>query len=93
LLMEDENYLLDFMSRLELTDDMIESVVKITQLDNISSRQEKILNDLVTMVNNKGLKFRLASLLGLKTLLQQMLNDQGSYCYLLDSKYGTVDIL
>lgn len=93
LLMEDEAYMLDFMGRLELTDEMIESVVKIAQLDNISVEQEKILSDLVMMVSDKGLKFRLASLLGLKSQLQQMLNDQGTYYYLLDSKYGTLDIL
>lgn len=93
LLLEDEGYLLHFMSRLELSDEMIENVVKITQLDNISNKQENILNDLVMMASDRGLKFRLASLLGLKNQLQQMLNDQGSYCYLMDSKYGTVDIL
>lgn len=93
LMQEDENYLLDFMSRLELTDAMIENVVKITQLETISPKQERMLNDLVLMVNDRGLKFRLASLLGLKAQLQQMLNDQGSYCYLLDSKYGKVDAL
>lgn len=93
LMLEDEGYLLDFMSRFELSDDMIENIVKITQLDNVTSKQERILNDFVMMVSDKGQQFRLASLLGLKGLLQQMLNDQGSYCYLLDSKYGTVDIL
>jgi hypothetical protein len=56
-------------------------------------KQENILNQLISMVNDKGLAFRLASLLGLKQQLQKMLNDQGTYCYLLDSKYGTVDIL
>lgn len=93
ILLEDESYLIDFMSRLELSDDLIENVVKIAQLDSISAKQERILNDLVMMVSDKGLKFRLASLLGLKGQLQQMLNDQGTYYYLLDSKYGTVDIL
>lgn len=93
ILLEDEGYLMDFMSRLELNDEMIENVVKIAQLESISVKQEKILNDLVSMVNDKGLKFRLASVLGLKGQLQQMLNDQGTYYYLLDSKYGTVDIL
>lgn len=93
LLLEDENYLQDYTSRLELTDDIIESVVKIKQLDKISAKQEKILNDLITMVGDRGLKFRLASHLGLKPQLKEMLNLQGTYYYLLDSKYGTVDIL
>lgn len=93
LVLEDEGYLLDFMSRLELTDDMIENVVKITKLDKISIKREKFFNDLVMMVSDCRLKFRLASLLGLKGLWQPMLNDPGSYCYLLDSKYGTVDVL
>lgn len=93
LLLEDEGYLLDYIARLHLSDEMIESIVKIIQLDNVTSKQEKILNDLMTMVNDKGLKFRLASLLGLKSHLQAMINDQGTYYYLLDSKYGSVDIL
>lgn len=93
LLLEDEGYLLDFMTRLNLTDEMIDNVIKITQLDNISIKQEKILHDLIMMVGDQGLKFRLASLLGLKSVLHQMLNDQGTYYYLLDSKYGTVDVL
>lgn len=93
LLLEDEGYLLDYIARLHLSDEMIESIVKIIHLDSITPKQEKILNDLMTMVNDKGLKFRLASLLGLKSHLQSMLNDQGTYYYLLDSKYGTADIL
>lgn len=93
LLLEDENYLSDFMSRLELTDELVENIVKIIQLDKISMKQEKILTELVMMVSDQGLKFRLASLLGLKASLQQMLNDTGTYYYLLDSKYGTFDIL
>ena len=71
---------------------MIETIVKLTQLESITSKQEKVLHDLVMMVRDCGLKFKLASLLGLKGMLQQMLNDEQSYYYLLDSKYGNVDI-
>lgn len=88
----DASYLLEFIGRLSLTDAMIETIVKLTQLESISSKQEKVLHDLVMMVRDCGLKFKLASLLGLKGMLQQMLNDEQSYYYLLDSKYGNVDI-
>ncbi|CRL01871.1 CLUMA_CG015712, isoform A [Clunio marinus] len=93
LMLEDESFLNEFMARNDLTDEIIENVVKMTQLTRITPKQEKIFNDLVRMVADCGLKYRLASLLGLKSQLQQMLNDQGTYCYLLDTKYGTVDIL
>ena len=43
LLLEDDAYLHEYMSRCDLSDQMIENVVKITQLDNISAKQEKIL--------------------------------------------------
>jgi len=48
--------------------------------------------ELVMMVSEKGLQFRLASMLGLKSLQKRIINEQG-YFYLLDSKYGTLDIL
>jgi hypothetical protein len=92
LLLEDENYLEDYTARLELTDEMIEKVIKMRQMDKISEKQEVLLGNLVNLVNDKGLKFRLASLLGLKSHLKQMLNDH-AYYYLIDSKYGSVDIL
>lgn len=92
LLSEDENYLQEFSSRLEITDEIIENVVKMRHLEKISNKEEKLLGDLVENVSERGLKFRLASLLGLKSHLKRMLNDKSSYYYLLDSKYGSVDI-
>ena len=90
---EDENFLQEYLSRLELTDEMIENIVKMKQTDKITIKQEKMLGDLVNQVSEQGLKFRLASLLGLKFHLKKMLNDQATYYYLIDSKYGSIDIL
>jgi spatacsin len=92
MIVKDEAFFVDFVSRIEMSDAMIENVVKLTQLETISKKQEKILHDLVLMVSGCGLKFKLASLLGLKGLLQQLINDEQSYHYLLDTKYGSVDI-
>lgn len=88
----DASYILDYIGRFNLTDSMIENLVKLAQLESIENKQEKVLHDLVMMVKNCDLKFKLASLLGLKGILQQMLNDEQSYYYLLDTKYGNVDI-
>lgn len=93
LIVGDESYLLEFIGRIDLTDAMIENVIKLTQFESITKKQEKVLHDLVMMTRDVGLKFRLASLLGLKGLLQQLLNDEQTYHYLLDSKYGSVEIL
>lgn len=87
-----QTYLSDYIRIFDLTDEMIENLVKLAQLESIENKQEKILHDLVMRIKNCDLKFKLASLLGLKDILQQMLNDEQTYYYLLDSKYGNVDI-
>lgn len=88
----DAAYLFDYIERFEITDAMIENLVKLAQMESIEKKQEKILHDLVMMVRNSDIKFKLASLLGLKGILQNMLNDEQSYYYLLDTKYGNVEI-
>lgn len=88
----DSAYLQDFVDRNDITDAMIETIVKLAQCEVITLKEEKVLQEIVTMVRDVGLKFKLASLLGLKALLQQMVNDEDIYYYLVDSKYGTVDI-
>lgn len=88
----DAAYLLEYIGRFDLTDGMIENLVKLAQMETIQKKQEKVLHDLVMMVRNCDLKFKLGSMLGLKGILQKMLNDEQSYYYLLDTKYGNVNI-
>lgn len=92
LISGEEQYLQDFTARMSLTDLMIENILKLAKSEPFLNKREKILNDLCLMVRDVGLKFRLASLVGAKGLLQQLLNDEQSFHYILDSKYGTVDI-
>ncbi|XP_070496072.1 spatacsin [Chironomus tepperi] len=92
IIAEDEQFLHDFVGRLDLTDRMIEKVIKLAQFDKISDKNAKILQELCMMVRDVGVKFNLASLFGCKTFMNRLLNDEQSYYYLLDSNYGSKDI-
>lgn len=92
ILADNDQYLNDFFARLELNDTMIEKIIKTAQFETISTKQERILQELCLMISDVGLKFRSASMIGFKSLLQQLLNDDQTYHYLLDSKYGNVDL-
>jgi spatacsin len=92
IIAEDEQYLHDFVGRLDLTDRMIEKIIKLSQFESISDKNEKTLQELCLMVQDVGVKYNLASLLGCKTFLNQLLNDEQSYHYLIDSNYGSKDI-
>jgi len=88
----DEQYVHDFVGRLDLTDEMIKKIVQLSQFEAISKKQEKTLQELCLMVRDVGVKFHLASLLGCKIFMNQLLNDEQSYNYLVDSNYGNKDI-
>ncbi|KAL7034999.1 hypothetical protein ACKWTF_008207 [Chironomus riparius] len=92
IIAQDEQFVHDFVGRLDLTDRMIEKVIRLSQFELISDKTEKALQELCLMVQDVGLKYNLASLLGCKTFLNQLLNDEQSYHYLIDSNYGSKDI-
>ncbi|XP_053690600.1 spatacsin [Sabethes cyaneus] len=84
----DAQYLEDYLDRMPLTDGMVENLVKTFQLEpSITPAMERSIAELVDMVESVTLKYRLASLLGLKRTLQELIN-QNSLYYLKDRDYG-----
>ncbi|XP_055544152.1 uncharacterized protein LOC129729540 [Wyeomyia smithii] len=82
------HYLEDFLDRMPLTDGMVENLVKTFQLEPcITPEMERSIAGLVEMVESVTLKYRLASLLGLKRTLHELIN-QNSLYYLKDCDYG-----
>nr|XP_029720124.1 spatacsin-like [Aedes albopictus] len=82
------NYLEDYLDRLPLTDEMIEALVKKFQQEpRVTPEMERAIAGLVDLVESVTLKYRLASLLGLKRTINELIN-QNSFYYLKDSDYG-----
>ncbi|XP_055596606.1 uncharacterized protein LOC129746759 [Uranotaenia lowii] len=82
------NYLEDFLDRMTLTDGMIENLVKIFQQEpTVTPDMERSIATLVDRVRLVTLKYRLASLLGLKRTLHELINGNSFY-YLKDCDYG-----
>ncbi|XP_058453189.1 spatacsin [Malaya genurostris] len=81
-------YLEDYLDRMPLTDVMIEHLVKTFQLEPcVTLEMERAVAALVELVESVTLKYRLASLLGLKRTLHELINENSLY-YLKDCDYG-----
>ncbi|XP_055638313.1 uncharacterized protein LOC129776604 [Toxorhynchites rutilus septentrionalis] len=81
-------YLEEYLDRMPLTDRMIESLVKTFQMESsVTPEMERAVADLVQMVDAATLKYQLASLLGLKRTLNELINGNSFY-YLKDCDYG-----
>uniref|UniRef100_A0A1Q3FGT2 Spatacsin C-terminal domain-containing protein n=1 Tax=Culex tarsalis TaxID=7177 RepID=A0A1Q3FGT2_CULTA len=81
-------YLDDYLDRMPLTDEMVESLVKTFQLEpSVTPEMERAIAALVEMVDTVTLKYRLASLLGLKRTIHELINENSFY-YLKDCDYG-----
>lgn len=81
-------YLEDFLDRMPLTDEMVEALVrKFQQEPHITPEMERAIAGLVDLVESVTLKYRLASLLGLKRTINELIN-QNSFYYLKDCDYG-----
>uniref|UniRef100_A0A8D8NAD8 Spatacsin n=1 Tax=Culex pipiens TaxID=7175 RepID=A0A8D8NAD8_CULPI len=81
-------YLEDYLDRMPLTDEMVESLVKTFQLEPcVTPEMERAIATLVEMVETVTLKYRLASLLGLKRTVHELINENSFY-YLKDCDYG-----
>lgn len=76
---------------MELTDDMIEHLVKTYlqyQLSNaITSKIEKSISTVIEMVQSVTLRYKLASLVGDKRIIASLINGDCLY-YLKDTDYG-----
>lgn len=87
-----EKYLLDFRERMELTESMIEAMVKKFQHQtNVTQSMERCIAKLVDLVQTVTLRYKLASLLGLKRCIANLINDESLY-YLKDTNYGRHEI-
>ncbi|EDO63575.1 AGAP008242-PA, partial [Anopheles gambiae str. PEST] len=81
-------YLEDYLDRLPLTDGMIETLVKLFQLEpSLTPRMEQAIGTFIDRIHSVTLKYRLASLLGLKKTIHGLING-GAVYYLKDTNYG-----
>uniref|UniRef100_A0A182K7V8 Spatacsin_C domain-containing protein n=1 Tax=Anopheles christyi TaxID=43041 RepID=A0A182K7V8_9DIPT len=85
-------YLEDYLDRLPLTDGMIETLVKLFQLEPyLTPRMEHAIGTFIDRLRSVTLKYRLASLLGLKKTIHGLING-GAVYYLKDTNYGKNDV-
>lgn len=91
IVLERKTYLYEFQCQMNITDAIIENVVKGFQLyavNNKTNRQmEENLCALVEQVQSIALKYKLASLLNMKATVMSLLNEETVY-YLKDTNYG-----
>ncbi|XP_052864582.1 uncharacterized protein LOC128271180 [Anopheles cruzii] len=84
-------YVEDYLERLSLTDPMIETLVKMFQLEpQITPTMEQAIGTFIERIQSVTLKYRLASLLGLKKTIHALING-GAVYYLKDTNYGKND--
>uniref|UniRef100_A0A182R562 Spatacsin_C domain-containing protein n=1 Tax=Anopheles funestus TaxID=62324 RepID=A0A182R562_ANOFN len=85
-------YLEDYLDRLPLTDGMIETLVKLFQLEpSLTPRMEQAIGTFIDRIQSVTLKYRLSSLLGLKKTIHGLING-GAVYYLKDTNYGKNDV-
>ncbi|XP_068146552.1 spatacsin [Drosophila tropicalis] len=87
------NYLKEYLCHQVINDDIIEQAVKGYLLQSsqgaVLSRQqeEQSFGQLVNLIKSVTLKYKLASMLGLKTIVMSLINDSTVY-YLRDTNFG-----
>ena len=59
---------------------------------NVTSKMEQQIATLIEMIDSVTLRYKLASLLGLKNILANLINEPSNY-YLKDTDYGRNEIL
>lgn len=78
---------------MELTDDMIEHLVKNFQSQwNVTLKMEKAISTIVELSQSVTLRYKLASLLSDKRIIANLINGDCLY-YLKDANYGHNEIL
>lgn len=93
-----DEYIVDYCARMELTEDMIELIVKsfvqrpaTMVLPSPVPDIEERLSVIVDMVETVTLRYKLASVLSDKRIIGKLLNDE-SASYLRDTNYGRNEI-
>ncbi|KAH8407414.1 hypothetical protein KR222_008422 [Zaprionus bogoriensis] len=91
VVLQRRNYLLEYRSHLRINDNIIEQVVKgyiLHSQNNVpTAQQQESLAQLVELIRSVTLKYKLASILGLKAIVMALINDQTVH-YLRDTNYG-----
>lgn len=89
-----DDYIVEYCVRMELTDDMIEHLVKhfLHSQPNASAKMEKAVSTIIEMVQSVTLRYKLASLLSDKRIIATLINGDCLY-YLKDTNYGRNETL
>lgn len=86
-------YIIEYCVRMELTDSMVEHLVKSFQSQsNITPKMETAISIIVQTTQSVILRYRLASLLSDKGIIARLINGDCLY-FLKDSNYGCNEIL
>ncbi|KAH8233205.1 hypothetical protein KR026_005345 [Drosophila bipectinata] len=91
VLLQVPNYLMEYRCHQRINDDVIEQVVKgyllHSQSHPTNAKQEESLAQLVELIKSVVLKYKLASLLGFKSIVMSLINDSAVH-YLRDTNFG-----
>ncbi|XP_030556362.1 spatacsin isoform X1 [Drosophila novamexicana] len=91
VLLQRRSYLQDYRGHQRINDNVIEQVVKgyilHTQNNPSSAKHEESLAQLVELIRSVTLKYKLASILGLKGIVMSLINDSTVH-YLRDTNFG-----
>uniref|UniRef100_A0A6P4EIZ7 Spatacsin n=1 Tax=Drosophila rhopaloa TaxID=1041015 RepID=A0A6P4EIZ7_DRORH len=94
LVLQVTNYLQEYLCHQRINDDVIEQVVKgyllYCESNATNYKQQKSLAQLVELIKSVILKYKLASILGLKSIVISLINDSSVY-YLRDTNFGRTD--
>lgn len=82
-------YFQEFLIKFDSIENVAENIVKMVQAENIklSVESEQAVVNVIQNISSVILKYKLASLLGLKKIIADLINDQSLY-YLKDTDYG-----
>ncbi|XP_017024750.1 spatacsin [Drosophila kikkawai] len=91
VLLQVSNYLQEYLCHQRINDDVIEQAVKgyllHAQSNATNAKQEESLAQLVELIKSVILKYKLASILGLKPIVMSLINDSPVH-YLRDTNFG-----
>lgn len=89
-----DDYIIEYCVRMELTDEMIEHLVKnyLQSQATVTAKMEKAISTIVEMSQSITLRYKLASLLSDKPIIDKLFNGDCLY-YLKDTNYGRIEVL
>lgn len=89
-----DDYIIEYCVRMELTDDMIEHLVKnfLQSQSSATPKMERAISIIIEMVQSVTLRYKLASLLSDKRIIATLINGDCLY-YLKDTNYGRNETL